>query len=226
MNAATSAQDVLRMHTAQASKREVLRSFYYSKRARKESQTNYWMNKKIQDRMAVEERRFISGRKKPLKSVPNTVVMCIGSAGTAVGARIKGHAKRGGKTIRHRHGRYLPVAMTNEFRTSQTCCFCFNPIIHPAQRKLVKDEWKKVTNKGTSICVNPECTAFKAGRAAQNRDVQAAACIAIAGATTLLTGKPLACFDNTSEKCTGQHRIPTVTHPLDAGLVTVSTVIP
>ena len=223
MDVVASAQDILKTHIAQASKSEVLRSFYYSKRACKESQTNYWMNLKVQDRMAAEERRFVSGRDKPLSSVPNTVIMCIASSGTAVGARIKGHAKRGGRTIRNRHGRHVPVAMTNEFRTSQTCCVCFNPIIHPTQRKLVKDQWKKVSNKGTSICVNPECRAFKAGHAAQTRDVQAAVCIAIAGATTLLTGKPLACFDNTSEKCTGQHRIPTATHPLDAGLVTVPT---
>ena len=61
MDVVASAQDILKTHIAQASKSEVLRSFYYSKRACKESQTNYWMNLKVQDRMAAEERRFVSG---------------------------------------------------------------------------------------------------------------------------------------------------------------------
>ena len=49
----------------------------------KVSRTNYWMNLKVQDRMAAEERRFVSRWDKPPLSNPKTVVMCIGSAGTA-----------------------------------------------------------------------------------------------------------------------------------------------
>jgi hypothetical protein len=141
-------------------------------------------------------------------------------------SRITGYARRGGGKLRKRHGRYVPVAMTNEFRTSHTCSTCFNPIIHPTQRKLVKDKWKKVSNKGTSVCINLQCPRYQAGKSSQNRDKQAAECISISGSSLLLTGKSLGCFDNTSKDCTGQHPMSTATHPLDARQVTVPTVIP
>ncbi|CAO3569992.1 unnamed protein product [Mortierella alpina] len=48
-------------------------------------------------------------------------VLFIGDAGTGVGSRIKGHARRGGGKMRSRHRRYCPVAITDEFRTSKTC---------------------------------------------------------------------------------------------------------
>jgi len=180
---------------------------------------------KILDGLASSERRFLSQRLSS-ESPPNTVILCIGTAGTGVGSRIKGHARRGGGKLRKRHGRYVPVAMTNGFRTSQTCSTCFSPIIHPMKRKLVKDTWNKVSNKGTSVCINPQCPRYQAGMSSQNRDKQAAECISMSGSSLLLTGKTLGCFDSTSKNCTGQHPMSTATHPLDAGLVTVPTVIP
>ncbi|CAO3678112.1 unnamed protein product [Umbelopsis ramanniana] len=202
MSAALSASDVLNRHMTHVKQRHVLRSFYYAHRACKESRTNELMNRKILDQSASKERRFVSQRESS-KDAPKTIILCIGTAGTSVGSRIKGHAKRGGSKLRTRHQIYATVAMTNEFRTSQTCSSCFCPIVHPTQRKLVKDKWKKVSNNGTSVCVNPKCLRFQAGLASQNRDKQAAECMAISGSSLLLTGKRLACFENTSRKCTG-----------------------
>jgi hypothetical protein len=41
------------------------------------------MSKNIQDGIGPKERRFISGRKKPLRTPPKTIIMCIDMAGTA-----------------------------------------------------------------------------------------------------------------------------------------------
>ena len=151
MSAAVSASDVLNRHMTHVKQRHLLRSFYYTHRACKESRTNELLNRKILDQSASKERRFLSQRES-CKDVPKTLILCIGTAGTSVGSRIKGHAKRGGSKLRGRHQRYATVAMKNEFRTSQTCSSCFCPIFHPAQRKLVKDKRKKVSNNGT-FCV-------------------------------------------------------------------------
>jgi hypothetical protein len=146
------------------------------------------MNKNVQDRIASKERRFISDREKPLKTPPKTVIMCIGMVRTGVWSRIKGHAKRSGGQFR----RVVPVAMTNEFMSSQTCCYCFNTIDHPNKRKLNRRQYKIAANNGTSICINPKCPSYQAGKNCQNRDVQASKCIAIAAASRLLTGRTLA----------------------------------
>ena len=97
--------------------------------------------------------------------------------------------------------------MINEYLTSQTCSTCFNPIIHPQVRKIVSGKWKSVKSNGTSLCVNPLCPTYKAGRNTSNRDVQAAHCIAIAGASRLLTGQTLACFEQTRCYDTGHHQL-------------------
>lgn len=77
------------------------------------------------DKLASMERQFVGG---------SLQVMCVGIAGTGAGTRIGGHLRYGGGKLRERHRRYTTVAMTNEYRTSQTCCYCFQPVIRP--RKL------------------------------------------------------------------------------------------
>jgi hypothetical protein len=89
------------------------------------------------NKFASKERCFLSQRES-WESAPNIPIRCIGWTGTGVEFRIKGHAKAGSSKIHSTHRRYVPVAMTNEFRISQTNSSHFNPILHPIQRKLVK----------------------------------------------------------------------------------------
>jgi hypothetical protein len=137
-----------------------------------------------------------SGRAKTDGMAPITIIMCNGIAGTCEGFHLKGYARRGGKQVKKRHSRYVLIGMTNEYLTSKTCSTCFNPIIHPQAQKIVSGEWKSVKSNGTSVCVISLCLTYKAARRSNtNRYVQAAHCIAIAGASQLLTSQTLACFE-------------------------------
>jgi hypothetical protein len=92
--------------------------------------------------------------------------MLIGTAGTFVGLRIGGHARRGRGRMRRNHCRYLTAGMTNEYNISQTCSTCFHSIAHPRIRKLVKGIWKAATNYDTSLCLNYGCPTYQAGTTA------------------------------------------------------------
>jgi hypothetical protein len=120
------------------------------------------------------------------KNAPHILpVMFIGAAGTGVGGRIKGHARRGGKKMRREHSRYCPVAVTDEF-TSKVCVTCFQRLQYARSRRIVKGVVKTIRVKGSQECVNPECESFRRGHTIKARDVNSAAAIAIAGASTLL----------------------------------------
>lgn len=173
------------------------------------------LKKKAYDQFASKERKFVAfsdPNKKNCKS--NRIIMCIGAAGTGIGSRIRGHAKRGGKQLQKRHRRYVTVAITNEHNSSQTCSTCFHPIAHPEHKIKVNGKMRSKTNNGVSICYNPLCPTYKNGTNSKNRDVEAAACIAIAGMTTMIYGHPLPPFAvNTSQSKTGElyNRAPPVT---------------
>ena len=62
--------------------------------------------------------------------------------------------------------------ITDEYMTSQLCIYCYHPFAHP-----VLD---------TSRCLNPDCPAFKCGRATTNRDVMSAAAIRISVITKII----------------------------------------
>jgi len=194
---AITAEQVFHQHGVCKSNRDDLRRFYHSEKLHKEQRTADLLNKKVYDQMASEERQFIScSADCNHQHRPKTPIMLIGTAGTSVGSRIGGHARRGGGKMRRNHCRYVTVGMTNEYNTSQTCSTCFLPIVHPRIRKFVKGTWKTVTNNGTSVCLNQDCPTYQAGTNSRNRDVQAAECIAMAGASLLLTGRTLPPFDN------------------------------
>jgi hypothetical protein len=84
--------------------------------------TRYLRLNYVYDKLASMERQFLGG---------SLQVMCVGIAGTGAGTRIGGHLRYGGGKLRQRHRRYITVAMTNEYRTSRTCCYCFQPVIRP-----------------------------------------------------------------------------------------------
>jgi hypothetical protein len=108
-------------------------------------------------------------------------VILIGNAGTGVGSRIKGHNRRGGKWLREIHRRHTPVCIVNEHKSSQTCCFCFMPIIHP-------------TN-GSSLCVNTSCISYLYGLACRSQDLLSAMIIAISGIHQIKNNKFITRFD-------------------------------
>ncbi|KAI9252495.1 hypothetical protein EDC94DRAFT_620709 [Helicostylum pulchrum] len=69
--------------------------------------------------------------------------------------------------------------MTDEYMTSHLCVYCYSLIAHPQtsdNRKIL----------GSSRCLNPDCPAFKHGRATDNRDVMSAAAIGISAMTKFL----------------------------------------
>ena len=113
--------------------------------------------------------------------------MLIGSAGTGVGSRIKGHSRRGGKKMRKEHMQHCVVGMTNEYRSSQTCVFCFQPVQLAQSRRVINGNVKTVKVHGAVECVNPSCDSFKCGYTIKSRDPHASVCIAIAGASCLLS---------------------------------------
>ncbi|KAI8875664.1 hypothetical protein K501DRAFT_280152 [Backusella circina FSU 941] len=55
------------------------------------------------------------------------------------------------------HGRNTTVCITNEYKTSQTCVYCFSPIVHPPQRLVIKNKEVLKEFSGASQCINPAC---------------------------------------------------------------------
>jgi hypothetical protein len=161
----------------------------------KESRSQQIQTRRSYDKVAALERRRISEDTAQEGKLKSRLVMCIGVAGTGVGSRVKGHARRGGTQMRSRHRRYQTVAMTNEYCSSQTCSTCFSPATHPKQRKLVNGVWKMRTCNGSTICLNPRCPSFQAGINTRNRDAEAAKCILLAGISRMLTGDTLPPFN-------------------------------
>jgi hypothetical protein len=120
--------------------------------------------------------------------------MLIGDRGFGYGSRITGFNRYGGKWKRKIHSNYTTVAITNEYKTSQTCVYCFGPIIHPKQRVKKKDKFVLKECNGAMQCINPNCISVKKGKAIQSRDKVSAMAIAISGLTKLLFNKPLPAF--------------------------------
>ena len=120
------------------------------------------------------------------KSAPVVLpVMFIGDAGTAVGARIKGHAKRGGRKLRIEHMAHVPTIITDEYNTSRTCCYCCQEVELARARRIYNGKDVMVRVHGTVECKNSECPSFKVGYTQKARDPHAALAIAITGGSAL-----------------------------------------
>ncbi|KAG0183760.1 hypothetical protein DFQ28_001038 [Apophysomyces sp. BC1034] len=165
-------EDVVENHKIASDCRKLLQKFYYSNRAHKDKITKEIYKRRAYDRVAANERQTIASSALPRGTSSKNVipVMAIGTQGTCVGSRIKGHLRYGGKWLRERHHRYTPVCMTDGFRSSQACIFCFRKVIRPQGRNF--HQTAKVN--GSSECVNPDCISYKTGRTTQNRNVEAA----------------------------------------------------
>ncbi|KAK3843434.1 MAG: hypothetical protein J3R72DRAFT_383384 [Linnemannia gamsii] len=130
-----------------------------------------------------------SERNKGLVSEKKNIIPIVlhGAAGTAVGSRIKGHAKRGGSKLTQQHRRYGPVGQTNENRTSRICSCCFVPVKQSRATRIKDGESKTVRLNGSVDCRNPRCPRRQAGRGTMGRDANAANNILISGASILLS---------------------------------------
>ncbi|KAK3825497.1 MAG: hypothetical protein J3Q66DRAFT_278143 [Benniella sp.] len=111
--------------------------------------------------------------------------MITGLAGTGVGSRIGGHTRRGGKKLRHEHQQHCVVALTDEFRTSKVCVYCFHQVQQARSRRLINGEIKTVRVHGALECTNPACPSFQEGYTIKPRDPHAAVAIALAGISAL-----------------------------------------
>lgn len=114
-------------------------------------------------------------------------VAFIGTAGTGVGSRLKGNFRLGGGKIREQHRQYGTVVMTDEYMSSQRCCFCFKKT-RPARSRRVVDSngtQKLVNLHGAKECSNLTCPAFKIGYTTRPRDTQACICIGTSGFSAL-----------------------------------------
>ncbi|KAF9571998.1 hypothetical protein EC968_010475 [Mortierella alpina] len=84
-------------------------------------------------------------------------VFLIGAAGTGVGSRIKGHERRGGGKMREQHRQSAVVAITNEYRTSQTCYACFRQLRLARSRRFLNGKVKSISVHGAVECLNRNC---------------------------------------------------------------------
>lgn len=114
-------------------------------------------------------------------------IMLVGDSGTGVGSRIQGHDRRGGKKMRREHMQHCPVVLTNEFRSSKTCIYCFQELEKAYARRIVNGQVKMVRVNGALECTNPDCDSFKASYTIKSRDAHSAVAIALAGASALLS---------------------------------------
>ncbi|KAI8356335.1 hypothetical protein B0O80DRAFT_24618 [Mortierella sp. GBAus27b] len=112
-------------------------------------------------------------------------VMLVGNAGTCVGSRIGGHARRGGKKLRKEHQQHCVVAIQDEYRTSKVCIYCFQEVRPARSRRIIQGKEKMVRVHGALECSNPNCPAFREGYTIRPRDAHAAVAIALAGVSAL-----------------------------------------
>ncbi|KAF9167982.1 hypothetical protein DFQ26_002207 [Actinomortierella ambigua] len=111
-----------------------------------------------------------------VKTKPQVVhVGFIGDAGTCVGSRIGGHARRGGKHLRAEHRQHAVVAVTDEYLSSQRCPFCLERTRPARSRRKKRDGGiKTVSVKGSMECTNKDCPSFLCGYTMKPRDSQGA----------------------------------------------------
>ncbi|GJJ73706.1 hypothetical protein EMPS_06064 [Entomortierella parvispora] len=112
-------------------------------------------------------------------------VIFMGAAGTGVGSRIGGHYRLGGKNIRKQHRQVGTVVVTDEYMSTQRCCFCLEKTHSARSRRIVGSEKGRtintVTVNGSKVCFNTACPAYKNGYTTRPRDTQACVCIGISG---------------------------------------------
>ena len=114
---------------------------------------------------------------------------------------IKGHSLRGTKKIWEQHHIYGHVGITNEYNTSKTCLYCFSKIVLHKTHRIVDGVEKVVRLSGAIECVHHWCSSRKIKYTTRGRDVNAAANIALFGASIILAAdyQPLPPFQRNAK---------------------------
>ncbi|KAG9061147.1 hypothetical protein KI688_007485 [Linnemannia hyalina] len=123
------------------------------------------------------------------QETPHTLpVGIIGDAGTAVGARLKGHFKMGGRSLCWLHCRYGPTLILDENKSSCLCIFCFEVVkLAQGMRPSWSDGKMRMNSlQGATVCVNRSFISHVAGYTVRGRDTQASAAIGLAATAILL----------------------------------------
>jgi len=113
------------------------------------------------------------------------VIHCFGRW-QSINNPIKGHPRRGTRKIREQHRNYGYVGLTNEYNTSKTCPYCFSRVILHRARRIVGGVKRIVRLNGAIECVHPRCPARRIKYTTRGRDANAAANIALSGASIIL----------------------------------------
>ncbi|KAI9494505.1 hypothetical protein BDB00DRAFT_306604 [Zychaea mexicana] len=183
---------------------DVLRKFYYSNAALNEHRHREIATSRFYTQLATKERQYIRSITSKKLGIPFRnlrPVMCVGLAGTGVGSHQRGRPRRGGRKMRNEHRVCCPVVLQDEYRTSQTCLFCFCPLVMATATKATKNgKIKTVKVLGALQCVNPDCPAVRVGYTTFSHDSLSSTAMIIAAVTQLFspTKSPLPPFDPTS----------------------------
>ncbi|KAI9247383.1 hypothetical protein EDC94DRAFT_685421 [Helicostylum pulchrum] len=158
--------------------RKELRSFYYSKNLNRKRGTLELRTDRAKDRLLSREGQFLLKDSKCVR-----LITAIRVQGTGVRSTIKGYDRRRGTWLRKNREPYATTVLTSEYIDSQLCIYYCNRILRPIL--------------STSRCLNPDCLAFRRGRACSNRDVTSAAAIGLSAMTKLILNKDLSLYAKT-----------------------------
>ena len=121
----------------------------------------------------------------PSEQTP-AVIHCFGHW-QGINSTTKGHSQRGTKKIQEQHCIHRHVGITNKYNKSKTCLFCFSKVILHWTHWIINGKEKIVHLNGAIECVHLWCPARRIKYTTQGRDVNAAANIALSGASIILS---------------------------------------
>ncbi|KAF9575455.1 hypothetical protein EC968_003060 [Mortierella alpina] len=132
LSRATSLTEITNAHAARKEFRGIIRSFETSSRRTKDMHTQRLRTERSWQKLGAAERRHIQD------------AAFEEAQGHAVGSRIGGHPRRGGKKLRQEHMKHCPTVLTDEYKTSRICCYCSEPVEQARGRRIING--KEVTH--------------------------------------------------------------------------------
>ncbi|KAI9486323.1 MAG: hypothetical protein EXX96DRAFT_473097 [Benjaminiella poitrasii] len=138
--------------------------------------------------------------------------MFVGDGGYGTGSTIKGHIRYGGPWKPRMHSNLTTVCLTNEHKPSQTCIFFFKKVLHPVAVVMKNNRTKIRINRGSFLCVNPDCVSVRSSIATHSRDAISAHAVAPSGIGTLLFGLTFPPFDLKPSQEKAEHFIAAARH--------------
>jgi hypothetical protein len=157
------------------------------KKLAKENREREIRTKRAYGKITAKERRHIRAYAQLPPDAPKpALIHCVGHW-QGINSCIKGHSRRGMKKIRAQHRVYGNVAIVNEFNSSKTCPFCFSKVVLHRARRIVGGTERVVRLHGAIECIHPQCPAKRINYTTRGRDANAAANIALSGASIILS---------------------------------------